>query len=149
MSDSEPRIRVKAMLIAPDGEMRAHAVSVCPPSLENPQGYHRLVGGGVEVGETHAQAVIREVREELGASIRDLTYVDVVESIYSINGREGHEIVFVYTGRLDPEPARHSAELVEADGSVLPVVWRPLDDTDEPLPLYPAAAAALVALLLT
>ena len=148
MPECEPSIRVKSMLIAPDSANRTHAVSVCPPTVENPRGYHRLIGGGVEVGETHEEAVIREVREELGASIRDLAYLDVVESIYSMNDRQGHEIVFLYTGRLDPEPAREDAELVEADGSQLPVVWRSFDDEDEPLPLYPAAAAALVARLL-
>lgn len=143
MPEVEPKIRVKAMLIAPDDDLKAHAVSLLPSPLENPKGYHRFIGGGVEFGETHAQAVIREVREELGASIRDLTYLDVVESIYSINGRTGHEIVFMYTGRLEPEPCREGGQLMEGDGSVLPVVWRALDDVDEPLPLYPAAAAAL------
>ena len=143
MVSSEQQIRVKAMLIAPDAEGRAHAVSVCPPTPENPLGYHRLIGGSLETGETHRAAIIREVREELGADIRDLTYLDVVESIFSVHGRAGHEIVFVYTGRLDPEPAREGAALCESDGTVLPVVWRPLDDAAEPLPLYPEAAAAL------
>ncbi|MEO7058124.1 MAG: NUDIX domain-containing protein, partial [Lapillicoccus sp.] len=112
----------------------------CPPTRENPHGYHRLIGGGVEMGETHRDAVIREVREELDASIRDLTYLDAVESIYAINGQTGHEIVFVYTGRLDPEPARAGARLRESDGAVLPVVWRPLHDAAETLPLYPAGS---------
>ncbi len=31
-----------------------------------------------------------------------------------------------------------------ADGTVMPVVWRPIRDADEPLPLYPAAAVPLV-----
>ena len=149
MASSDRQIRVKAMLIAPDSEMQAHAVSVGPSTRENPHGYHRLIGGGVEMGETHRDAVIREVREELNASIRDLKYLDVVESIYSINGRHGHEIVFVYTGRLEPEPGRDGAELTEADGSVLPIVWRALNDTHEPLPLYPTAGAALVSRLPT
>lgn len=137
-------IRVKAMLIAPNSSATAHAVSLCPPSRENPQGYHRLIGGSVEVGETHAHAVMREVDEELGATIRDLTYLDAVESFYLLDGQRGHEIVFVYTGHLDPQPSCVGTELVESDGSVLPVVWRPIDDADQPLPLYPAAAAALV-----
>lgn len=147
MPEVDPKIQVKAMLIALDEELNAHAVSLLPPTLENPEGYHRFIGGGVEVGETHAQAVIREVREELGASIRDLTYLDVVESIYSINGHTGHEIVFMYTGRLEPKPCREGGQLMEGDGSVLPVVWRALHDINEPLPLYPAAAAALAARL--
>ena len=45
-------IRVKAMLLAPDGAGTSHAVSVNPPTAENPTGYHRLIGGGVELGET-------------------------------------------------------------------------------------------------
>ncbi|MBK8470438.1 MAG: hypothetical protein IPL45_11850 [Actinomycetales bacterium] len=51
------------------------------------------------------------MREELGASIRDLVYLGVVESISSMNGRVGHEIVFVYSGRIDPEPAREAPSL--------------------------------------
>jgi hypothetical protein len=69
--------------------------------------------------------------------------------MFSINGLAGHEIVFVYTGRLDPEPVRGGAILTEADGSVLPVVGRALNGTHEPLPLYPAAAAALAKRVLT
>lgn len=144
MASIDRIIRVKAMLIAPDSAGGAHAVSQCPPTRENPHGYHRLIGGGVEMGETHREAVIREVREELGASIHDLTYLDAVESIYSINGQTGHEIVFVYTGRLDPEPARAGARLRESDGAVLPVVWRPFHDAVETLPLYPASIVALI-----
>ena len=143
MVDGDGRIRVKAMLIAPDVEGRVHAVSLCPPTPENRLGYHRLIGGSVQTGETHRAAVIREVREELGAAIRDLTYLDVVESFYTVHGWGGHEIVFVYTGRLDPQPPREGAALSESDGTVLPLVWRPLDDADEPLPLYPEAAVAL------
>ncbi|MCU1537692.1 MAG: hypothetical protein JWP82_2043 [Humibacillus sp.] len=76
---------------------------------------------------------------------RALRYLGVVESIYAMGGQIGHEIVFVYTGRLDPEPARQGAILVEADGSRLPVVWRPVDDEQEPLPLYPSAVLPLLA----
>jgi len=143
MVSSDGIIRVKAMLIASDSKDSAHLVSVCPPTRENPRGYHRLIGGGVEVGETHREAVIREVREELDASIRDLAYLDVVENIFSLNGRLGHEIVFVYTGRLDSEPPPEGAQLVETDGTVLPVVWRTLHDAADALPLYPAAVALL------
>lgn len=131
-------IRVKAMLLAPDPERSAHAVSLNPPTAENPGGYHRLIGGSVELGETHRAAVVREAREELGADVDDLQLVDVIENIFRIDGRLGHEIVFVHTGRLDPLPARSGATLTESDGSVVPVVWRPLDDGAETLPLYPA-----------
>jgi ADP-ribose pyrophosphatase YjhB (NUDIX family) len=113
-------IRVKAMLVAPDEGFTSHAVTLNPPTRENPHGYHRLIGGSVELGETHRDAIVREVEEELGATIHDLR--------------------FLYAGRLDPRPARRAATLTESDGSIVPVGWRPFDDAGEALPLYPQAA---------
>ena len=133
-------IRVKAMLVAPNDAGTAHAVSLNPPTAEHPRGHHRLIGGGVELGETHRDAIVREVDEELGATIHDLAHVATVENIFRIDGAPAHEIVFVYTGRLEPQPAPVGATLTESDGSVVPVVWRPVDDSAEPLPLFPAGA---------
>lgn len=133
-------IRVKTMLVAPNADLTAHAVSLNGPTSENPHGHHRLVGGSVELGETHRAAVIREVDEELGATIHDLRFLASVENIFRIDGARGHEIVFLYAGWLDPLPAASGASLTESDGSIVPVVWRPFDDADEPLPLYPAEA---------
>jgi ADP-ribose pyrophosphatase YjhB (NUDIX family) len=138
-------IRVKAMLIAPNDDASAHAVSLNPPTLENGAGYHRLIGGSVELGETHREAVVREVREELSATVEELTYVGVVENIFTVDGDLGHEVVFLYSGRLSPAPATAGATLTEADGTVLPVVWRPVRDEDQALPLYPAGAGSFVA----
>ncbi|MFJ3473626.1 NUDIX domain-containing protein [Microbacterium maritypicum] len=138
-------IRVKAMLVAPNEQGTAHAVSVNAGTAENPGGYHRLIGGSVELGEAHVDAVRREVREELSATIQDLSYLGVVENIFRIDGEVGHEIVFVYTGRLDPEPAAEGATLTESDGAVVPVVWRSFDDDAEALPLYPAGVRGLFA----
>ncbi|NYE35021.1 ADP-ribose pyrophosphatase YjhB (NUDIX family) [Nocardioides cavernae] len=137
-------IRVKAMLIAPNEDFTTHAVSVNPPTQEHPTGYHRLIGGGVELGETHRDAIVREVHEELGAAIRHLSFVAAVENIFHIDGTLGHEVVFVHLGRLDPAPALEGASLIESDGSEVPVVWRPVDDRRERLPLFPSAAADLV-----
>lgn len=134
-------IRVKAMLLAPNRQYTAHAVSHNAPTIENPQGFHRLIGGSVELGETHRDAIVREVDEELGATIEELTYLGTVENIFRIDGILGHEIVFLYSGHLNPAPAAANAILTEIDGSVVPVVWRPLEDAHEQLPLYPAAAA--------
>lgn len=126
------------MLIAPNQDLTAHAVSLNPPTRENPDGYHRLVGGGVEHGETHRAAIVREVDEELGAKIRDLAFVATVENIFWIDGALGHEIVFLYSGQLEPQPAVTEATLTESDGSLVPVIWRPLDNAKESLPLFPA-----------
>lgn len=131
-------IRVKAMLVAPDPSGRAHAVTLLRPTLEHPAGCHRLIGGSVELGETHRDAIVREVDEELGAQVHDLELLTVVENIFRIDGELGHEVVFVHTGRLDPLPAETGDVVTEPDGSTAPVVWRPFDDVQEPLPLFPA-----------
>ena len=136
-------IRVKAMLVAPNDDVTAHAVSLNPPTKENPDGYHRLIGGGVELGESHGDAIVREVDEELGAQIRDLTLLTTVENIFRIDGKLGHEIVFLYVGRLDPLPALGDATLTE-----IVAAWsRSLalgHDEQESLPLYPSGAVAWV-----
>ncbi|MEO7420892.1 MAG: NUDIX domain-containing protein [Ornithinibacter sp.] len=136
-------IDVKAMIIVPSRDRLTHAVSLMPPTAEHPRGYHRLIGGRLESGETHEEAIRREVREELGAHIRDLAFLEVVENIFDINGVPGHEVVFVHTGRLDPEPEPAGAPLIESDGSVFPVVWRPFEDSGEPLPVFPDGIAHL------
>ncbi|MFT4215368.1 MAG: NUDIX domain-containing protein [Microbacterium sp.] len=103
------RIRVKSMLIAKSVDGVSHAVSVNAPTAENPRGYHRLIGGSVEVGETHRDAIEREVREELSAAIRELRYLGVVENIFRIDGTVGHEIVIIYAARPRTRaPRRHA-----------------------------------------
>ncbi|WP_284302542.1 hypothetical protein [Mobilicoccus caccae] len=47
-------------------------------------------------------------------------------------------------GRLDPMPPPEGATLTEADGTTYPLAWRPFDDADEPLPLYPCDALATI-----
>lgn len=133
-------IRVKAMLIAPNTTRTAHAVSLNVATIENPAGYHRLIGGTVELGESHRDTIRREVDEELGATIRDLTLLTTVENIFTLDGVLGHEIVFLYSGRLDPSPPASGATLTENDGTTVPVVWRSISGHGETLPLYPSAA---------
>jgi ADP-ribose pyrophosphatase YjhB (NUDIX family) len=138
VSAGDSVIRVKAMLIASNADHTAHVVSLNAPTVENPQGFHRLIGGTVEWGESHVDTIRREVAEELGAVVRDLSLLTVVENIFTMNGALGHEIVFVYSGRLDPSPPAIGATLVESDGRSVPVVWRSVSGEGEELPLYPS-----------
>ena len=77
MSIDGSYVRVKAMLIAPNPSGAAHALTLNATTAENPAGYHRLIGGSVELGETHAQAIVREVAEELGARTRSSSSTQV------------------------------------------------------------------------
>ncbi len=134
------------MVVLPDEAGSAHAVARMQPTLENPEGFHRLIGGGVEHGETALEAVRREVREELGATLLDAELLGVLENIFELDGEPGHEVVFVHTGRLDPvDTVPPGGGVFEDCGRPMPVEWRPVDDsTLLLLPLYPSGAGALV-----
>lgn len=58
--------------------------------------YYRPIGGKIEFGETSAQAIQREVLEEIEANIHNLNYIGTIENIFTYNGDLGHEVVFVY-----------------------------------------------------
>lgn len=62
--------------------------------------YYRPLGGGIEYGETSRAAVVREIREELGAEIENVRLLGVLENIFVYEGEQGHEIVFVFDGEF-------------------------------------------------
>jgi ADP-ribose pyrophosphatase YjhB (NUDIX family) len=131
------------VLFGPD--RTRHAVAHLEPSDENPQGYHRLVGGGVEFGETARDAVIREVREELGATLVEPEQIGVLENLFELDGAPGHEVVFVFSGRLDPPHTVPPEGGMFADNDQpMAVEWRSVSGKGEPVPLYPNGVGALV-----
>ena len=58
--------------------------------------FYRLLGGGVEFGESSLEALNREFKEELDVELKNCRLIDVSENIFSFNGLMGHEIVFIY-----------------------------------------------------
>ena len=135
-------IRVKAFAVILDDEGRHHAVSRMR-TTEHPA-FHRPLGGSVELGERSVDAVVREVREELGATLVEPELLGVLENVFVIDRETGHEVVFVYGGRL-AEP-----DVVPADGRTFMdlevegwVEWRPLDG-DDALPLFPDGLQELI-----
>lgn len=137
-------IRVKAMIILPGMDNTTHAVARLRPTAENPDGYDRLIGGHIEPGETARDALDREVHEELGVAIAGAQLLDVLENIFRINGRLGHEVVFVYGGSLsEPHVIPPEGKVFADDGDPMPVWWRPIDDAGAKHPLYPPGASEL------
>lgn len=58
--------------------------------------YYALVGGRVKTGESSAEAVVREFKEEIGKDIEIVQYVSTIENFFKTPKFKYHEITFVY-----------------------------------------------------
>lgn len=89
------------------------------------RGFARPLGGGIDFGETSAEAVIREIKEELGADITGVELLGIVENIFVYEGEPGHEMVFVYDGRFVDESLYQREYLDVVEGKrQFKAVWR-------------------------
>lgn len=91
--------------------------------------YHRPLGGGIEFGETAAEALHREFQEELAAKLTAVEQIAVLENVFTFDGRPGHEIVFLFTADLVDKSFYERDEVgvvLDDDGSR--VHWLPLKD---------------------
>ncbi len=107
----------------------------------------RPIGGGVEFGERAVDALAREWREEFGLELEEPTLLGVIESLFTYNGRAGHEVVFVFSARLADRSVCERDELVaaEPDGLRHVAVWVPLDELRRgPTPFKPAGLLDLL-----
>lgn len=107
---------------------------------------HRPPGGTIEFGERGEEAVVREIREELGAELVDVRSLGTVENIFRYQGREGHEIVLIFEGRLADATlyARDEIAAVLENGSPLRLLWKRLADFGPRAPLYPDGLLTLL-----
>jgi ADP-ribose pyrophosphatase YjhB (NUDIX family) len=141
-------IRVTAMVYLPNAAGTHHVVF----RGHDPDGdrvFHRLIGGGVEVGERSEQAIVREVGEELHATLVESRLLGVVENIFTYDGEQGHEVVFVFAGVLaEGDVVPPEGGWYDDNGIPMWVEWRPLTDPleggDDTLPLYPDGLGTLL-----
>jgi ADP-ribose pyrophosphatase YjhB (NUDIX family) len=96
--------------------------------------FFRLLGGTIEFGEKGADAVRRELREELGVDSEVGRLVGTLESIFTYEGKAGHEIALIYECTLLDD---HLYELdrwavnEETDGGSVThtIAWKRLDSS--------------------
>jgi len=118
------KIRVIAICVFRDGD-RILVFRHYDKSRGTP--YYRPLGGGVEFGETTEQALKREIKEEIGEEIADLNLLTVLENLFTLEGKPGHEIVYVYDGRFTDESAyRRDSFTVTEETETLKASWRRL-----------------------
>jgi 8-oxo-dGTP pyrophosphatase MutT (NUDIX family) len=110
--------------------------------------YYRPLGGGIEFGETSRDAIIREIREELGAEIENVIWLGTLENLFTLEGEPGHEIVMVYDAifvdrSIYKQPSLIGHEL-EIDSSFV-AEWRSVDEMQrDSARLVPEGLAALI-----
>ena len=140
-------IRVKAMAFLPNAAGTHHAVLVASDPSSRRR-FHRLLGGSVEPGERSEAAVVREIDEELHATLLEPRLLGVLENVFTYDGELGHEVVFVYAGRLaEGDVVPPEGGWYDDVGEPMWVEWRRCDegDSDAP-PLYPDGVGKLLTL---
>ncbi len=60
------------------------------------KGQWSLPGGAIELGESLAQGVVREVREETGLDVEPVELIELLDRIHRESGRENSRIRFHY-----------------------------------------------------
>jgi len=60
------------------------------------QTFYRPIGGGVEFGEYAADTLVREIKEEINAEIKDLRCLGILENIFEYEGRPSHEVCLIF-----------------------------------------------------
>lgn len=98
-----PQIRPKSTVILLSDDHTKHVVSAHSAAEENPAGFHRLIGGGIEFGELRRDAAQREI-----------VFVD----------RD-----YMPPGNVD----KRGGTCAEADGCPLNVIWRNVTETSTTL----------------
>ncbi len=101
--------------------------------------FYRPVGGGIEFGEYAADAVVREISEELHAKVHDVRFLFVLENIFTYQDKPGHEIAFVFDARFTDETL-YAQPVLQGDenGSPFRAVWLSVQELHSSnRPLYP------------
>jgi 8-oxo-dGTP pyrophosphatase MutT (NUDIX family) len=113
------------------------------------QPFYRPLGGAIEFGETSAETVVRELREEIDAEVNDLRFLGTLENIFTYNGQKGHEIILIYDGAFVDE-SLYRQNVIEGredgDEPLFTAYWMALDDFrgKHAHPLYPTGLLELL-----
>lgn len=100
----------------------------------------RGIGGGVHFRETSENAMKREVKEELGCEVENLKLVDVAENVFTFNGEDRHQVIFLYTGDLSNKDLYKQDKIhIVEPYSEFDAEWIPIDDIlSGKITLYPS-----------
>lgn len=90
--DIRYRLRVSVRAVAFDDQGNI------PLLYSNVEKYHKLPGGGLEVGENHEQGLVRELQEEIGCRVEVLDEIGMIEEYRS--KKERHSKSYSYLAKV-------------------------------------------------
>jgi 8-oxo-dGTP pyrophosphatase MutT (NUDIX family) len=133
---NEGSIRPIAICVFRDGDRILVAEGYDPTKRQT---FYRPLGGAIEFGEHSRSCIVREIREELGAEIEEVTHLGTLETVFVFDGAPGHEIVAIYDARF-VDRSMYGREIIEGregDGTDFVAMWKPLSWFRTGPPLYP------------
>lgn len=89
-----------------------------------PRHYYETPGGGAKKGETHAETLFREIKEEVGYESEVIEFLGEVDDYYNLIQRKNHN--YYYLVRRGKKVEQH----LEADEVVRinKIIWVPIDE---------------------
>jgi 8-oxo-dGTP pyrophosphatase MutT (NUDIX family) len=107
--------------------------------------FMRPLGGRIEFGELAAEALRREIREELNAEIHEPELLGVLEDVYVYAGGLCHDVAFVFDAKFRDASLYDKVEIPIAEDWDGPATWQHLSKCGTvAVPLYPTGLQALL-----
>ncbi len=137
----KPRIRPMALCVF---RHKGRILVARGRDRSNGASFYRPLGGGIDFGETGAEAIVREIDEELGAAIAAPRYLGTLESIFHYRDRPCHELLLIFDAEF-LDRSIYKKECVEAREGQRRIVarWLALDEMHD-APLVPEGLSDLL-----
>ena len=135
-----PAIRPKAICIIRNGARLLLEYSKWPTEKDV---FYVPLGGEIKYGEYGENTIRREIKEEIGAEIKNIRFLGSIENIFEVQDDIGHEIVLVYEADF-VDKSYYEKDVIEGleteiDPPLTMVIyWKTFSEIEqEGLPLYP------------
>ena len=77
--------------------------------------YYHIPGGHIELGEDSEQAVVREIKEEIGCDVKEASLFAIQENFWTRNNKKCYGIEFYYMIKPKQELQMKNYERIEND----------------------------------
>jgi ADP-ribose pyrophosphatase YjhB (NUDIX family) len=100
----------------------------------------------VKFGESAAEAILREIDEELDTPVEDLRLLGILENRFTYKGKPGHEVLFIFDACFSNKGLYKLKEVPahEGEGRRIRTRWINPDRKNRRIPLYPEGLQELL-----